>query len=303
MNLVPGVASLDLTRAMAEAARAVEEQLNRLLPPVEGPEGPLLAAMRYACLGGGKRLRPFLVVESSALFGVAREAAWRVAAAIEMLHCYSLVHDDLPCMDDDDLRRGRPTVHRAFGRGPALLAGDALLTLAFEVLAEESTHADPKVRAELTLELAKAAGARGMCGGQMIDLRAAKEPLDTESVARLQRMKTGALIAFAAKSGAILGRASPVARHALLGYGNNLGLAFQIADDLLDLEGDAGEVGKATGKDEAAGKATLVAALGVEGARRQARLLAEQAAQHLDGFEGRGALLRAVAEFVITRRS
>ncbi|MBM3555930.1 MAG: polyprenyl synthetase family protein [Alphaproteobacteria bacterium] len=293
----------EFTAALAEIARETEVMLARLLPVPEGPEARLFEAMRYATLGGGKRFRPFLVVASSALFGVSRQAALRVAAAVEMLHAYSLVHDDLPCMDDDDFRRGQPTVHKAFDEATAVLVGDSLLTLAFEVLADEQTHGDPKVRAELVQTLARAGGGRGMTGGQMLDLLAAHQPLDEQGVTRLQRMKTGALIEFCCLAGAVLGKASPPLRHALIGYGRDLGFAFQIADDLLDVTGRPEEVGKKTGKDGSAGKATLVAMLGVEGARATARRLADQAKDHLGPFEARAELLRQAVEFVITRRN
>jgi farnesyl diphosphate synthase len=269
----------------------------------EGPEARLHEAMRYAVLGGGKRFRPFLVAGSSALFGVARHAALRVGAAVEMLHAYSLVHDDLPCMDDDDLRRGQPTVHKKFDEATAVLAGDTLLTLAFEILADDDTHADPKVRAELVHGLARASGARGMTGGQMIDIRAQKEDFDEGTIMRLQRMKTGAIIEFCCQAGAILGRASPPLRHALVGYGRDLGLCFQIADDLLDITATAEEMGKRTGKDAAAGKATLVGILGIEGAKRQLELLSRQAGEYLAPFGERAALLQAAVDFVIRRRN
>lgn len=294
---------VDFPKALAENAADVEVVLARALPMPEGPEARLQEAMRYAVLGGGKRFRPFLVVASSALFGVARSAALRVGAAVELLHAYSLVHDDLPCMDDDDLRRGRPTVHKQFDEATAVLAGDALLTLAFEVLAEEDTHADPKVRVDLVHGLARAAGGRGMTGGQMIDIRAQSETFDEGTIMRLQRMKTGAMIEFCCQAGAILGRASPPLRHALIGYGRDLGLCFQIADDLLDLTATAEEMGKRTGKDVAAGKATLVAVLGIEGAKRQIELLSRQAAQHLAPFGERAQLLQAAVDFVIKRRN
>lgn len=295
------VATIPVETALADVARAVERKLDRLLPPVEGPEGQLAEAMRYATLGGGKRIRPFLAVASADLFGVSRDCSLRVAAAIEAVHSYSLVHDDLPCMDDDDLRRGQPTVHRKYDEATAVLAGDALLTFGFEVLGDEHTHLDPRVRIELVSGLAAAVGFHGMVGGQMIDLLAADMALDLPAVTRLQHMKTGALLCFSAEAGAILGRASQEKRLALKGYAQNLGLAFQIVDDLLDIEGDAATVGKAVGKDAAAGKATLVGALGVERARIQADMLIEQAIEHLESFGDHAALLRGVARFVINR--
>jgi farnesyl diphosphate synthase len=289
--------------ALGEAAVAVNQTLEMLLPPVAGPERRVVEAMRYAVMGGGKRIRPFLVVNSARLFNVAEASALRVAAAIEMLHSYSLVHDDLPAMDNADLRRGRPSVHRQFDEATAILAGDGLLTLAFEVLADPDTHADPQVRANLGLALARAAGAAGMVGGQMIDLEAQHSPLDIAAITRLQRMKTGAIIAFSCESGALLAKASDAARHALHNYAHDLGLAFQIADDLLDVEGSESATGKPVGQDQVAGKATFVAVLGVDEARRRARFIADQAASHLDFFENRADLLKAMARFVVTRQS
>jgi farnesyl diphosphate synthase len=288
-------------QAMARAQREVEAALDRLLPKPEGPEGRLFEAMRYAVFAGGKRFRPFLVCESARLFAVASEAALRVAAAVECVHTYSLVHDDLPCMDDDDLRRGQPTVHRKFDEATAVLAGDALLTFAFELLGEPETHERARVRIELVRRLAAAAGGQGMVGGQMIDLASEGKALDISTITRLQRLKTGALIAFSCEAGAVLGRASDEALHALRAYAHDMGLAFQIADDLLDAEGDPERLGKATAKDAAAGKATFVSILGVERARAQARMLSDQAIQHLDLFDGKADLLREAARFVITR--
>jgi farnesyl diphosphate synthase len=243
------------------------------------------------------------VLASSRLFGVARRSALQVAAAIEMVHAYSLIHDDLPAMDDSDLRRGRPTCHKAFDEATAVLAGDGLLTMAFEVLSHPDTHGHAAVRCELVAALAGAAGAAGMVGGQMIDLIAETQPLELGAITRLQRMKTGALIAFACEAGAILAQAPHEVRLALRGYAHDLGLAFQIADDLLDVEGSAEETGKPVGADAAAGKATFVSILGVERARAQAELLINQAVAHLDLFEQRAELLRQVARFVIARRT
>lgn len=293
----------ELQAAMDYVARAVEQQLTDLLPGPNGPEARLLEAMRYATLGGGKRFRPFLVVASADLFDVPKEASLRVAAAVEMAHTYSLVHDDLPCMDDDAMRRGKPSTHIAFDEATAVLAGDALLTLAFEVLAANSTRVDAEVRTELVRGLAAAAGPHGMVAGQAIDLAAEGQTLDLGAITRLQQLKTGALIGFCCEAGAILGHANPHRRHALKAYAHDLGLAFQIADDLLDAEGSAAETGKTTGKDAAAGKATFVALLGIEPARAQARMLAEQAGRHLDIFGARARLLQDAAEFVISRRS
>jgi farnesyl diphosphate synthase len=297
------LAGVDLTTALGRAAATVEAALDTLLPQPEGPEARLAEAMRYAVLGGGKRLRAFLVMESAALFSVSETSAARVAAAIEMLHGYSMVHDDLPAMDDDDLRRGRPSTHRAFDEATAILAGDALQARAFEVLAEPDTHSDPHARCELVAAFGAAVGARGMVGGQMIDILTEGEELNAAQVTRLQALKTGRLIQFSAEAGAILGRAPLPQRHYLAAYGRDLGAAYQIADDLLDAEGTTEEIGKTAGKDAAAGKATMVAVLGPERARAQAEMLSRQAAQHLESFGERALLLRALAAHVVSRRS
>jgi farnesyl diphosphate synthase len=288
---------------MARVAGVVEQALDGLLPAVEGIEGRLAEAMRYATLGGGKRMRAFLVMESAALFSVAETSAARVAASVEMLHAYSLVHDDLPAMDNDDLRRGKPSTHRAFDEATAILAGDALQTRAFELLAEGDTHSDPLARCELVSALGAAAGARGMAGGQMIDMLTEGQSLSSAAVTRMQALKTGRLIQYSTEAGAILGRASSHQRHLLAAYGRDLGAAFQIADDLLDVEGAVAEVGKTTGKDAAAGKATMVAVLGADLARAHAEMLAKQAAAHLHEFGDRAANLRALAAFAVDRRS
>lgn len=287
--------------ALNEVARLVERRMEKLLPVAEGHEARLADAVKYAVLAGGKRLRPFLVVASADLFGVARDCSLRVAAAVEFVHTYSLIHDDLPCMDDADTRRGKPTVHKVFDEATAVLAGDALLTYAFEILAEEATHSDPRVRLELVRSLAVASGFHGMVGGQMIDLVAETEAMDLSAITRLQQMKTGVLMGFSVEAGAILGRAPMDKRHALRGYARDMGLAFQIADDLLDIEGDAATLGKDTGKDQAAGKATFVTALGVERARTQAEILTDQAIEYLDVFGTASELLRDVARFAIKR--
>ena len=291
------------TDALADDARAVTEMLDRLLSTEDSAESHLTEAMRYATLNGGKRVRPFLVMSSARLFSVAESCALRVAAAVEMVHCYSLVHDDLPAMDDDDLRRGQPTCHVRFDEATAILAGDALLTKAFQVLADPDTHPDPAVRSDLVAKLAHAAGDEGMVAGQMLDLLAADTALGMSEVTRLQRLKTGMLIGFACESGAILGKAPEGARHALRAYVHDLGLAFQIVDDLLDVEGDEKEVGKKTGKDQAAGKATFVSLLGRDRARAQADMLADQAAQHLELFAEKANHLRELARFVVKRRA
>jgi farnesyl diphosphate synthase len=289
--------------AAAVTVRLTDSVLEGLLKAPPGLESRVYEAMRYSALAPGKRLRPLLVLPSSQLFGVARASALQVAAAIEMVHAYSLIHDDLPAMDDSDLRRGRATCHKAFDEATAVLAGDGLLTMAFEVLSHPDTHGSPSVRCELVAALAAAAGSAGMVGGQMIDLIAETTTLDIGAITRLQRMKTGALIAFACEAGAILARAPHEVRLALRGYAHDLGLAFQIADDLLDVEGSAAETGKPVGADAKAGKATFVSILGVERARAQAELLITQAVAHLDLFEQRAELLRQVARFVIDRRT
>lgn len=299
MNAI--VPPVDVEAALAQASEALERKLSRLLPEAAGIEARLAEAMRYSALAGGKRLRPFLVMASAELFGVAQDCVLRTACAVECVHTYSLIHDDLPAMDNDDMRRGQPSAHIKFDEATAILAGDALLTLAFDILSHEATHADPRVRIELVRCLAQASGFHGMVGGQMIDLEAEHRDMDVAAITRLQNMKTGALICYSAEAGAILGRASPIKRHALKGYAQNLGLAFQIADDLLDIEGDPATLGKHVGKDAKAGKSTLVAALGVERARLQANLLVEQAIEHLDIFGEQAGLLRAVARFVINR--
>jgi farnesyl diphosphate synthase len=295
--------SVSIDEATAIATRLTDALIERILAVPPGLESRVYEAMRYSALAPGKRLRPLLVLASSTLFGVSRRSALQVAAAIEMVHAYSLIHDDLPAMDDSDLRRGRPTCHKQFDEATAILAGDGLLTMAFGVLADPDTHGDPAVRTELVAALANAAGPAGMVGGQMIDLIAETTPLDIGAITRLQRMKTGALIAFSCEAGAILAKAPAELRTALRGYAHDLGLAFQIADDLLDVEGVAAETGKPVGADAAAGKATFVSILGVERARAQAQLLVGQAVAHLELFEHRAELLRQVARFVVSRRT
>lgn len=304
-----------LALRLEAAATVTEVRLAAALAdpalPGEG-ERParLLAAMRHGALGGGKRLRPFLVIEAAALFGLLVEASVTAAAAVECVHCYSLIHDDLPAMDNDDLRRGRPTVHKAFDEASAILAGDGLLTLAFDLLAGEDTHPDPTVRLELVRGLARGAGLGGMVGGQMLDLAAEGRfdggrplALPVEEIRRLQAMKTGALLLFSVEAGAILGRADATERAALAAYGLALGAAFQIADDILDVEGSADAVGKKVGKDEAAGKGTLVSRLGLPAARDELARLVAQAEAALAGFGPRGDTLKAAAHFVAERKS
>lgn len=297
----------DLKATLAEAAEDVEKTLDALLPggasEEDVPESPLFEAMRYAALDGGKRLRPFLVLCGAEMFGVRRSCALRVAAAIEFIHCYSLVHDDMPCMDDDDLRRGKPTVHKKWDEATAVLAGDALLTLAFEVLSNPETHEDPLVRIELVKALSHAAGGEGMVGGQMFDLAAENlPPLNIGQITRLQQLKTGRLFAFSCEAGAILGKSDQPHRHALQAYAHDMGLAFQIADDILDIESDPETLGKATQKDAEAGKATFISILGLERAREQARMLADQAAAHLDLFGEKADLLKQIARYVVERK-
>jgi farnesyl diphosphate synthase len=291
--------------ALVHAAQSVERTMDRLLPKGNAGEARVFDAMRYSSLNGGKRLRAFFVLAGATLFKVAPLSAFRTASAIEFVHAYSLIHDDLPAMDDDDLRRGKPSCHKQFDEATAILAGDALQALAFEVLAHEDTHGDPAVRAALVAELAKAAGAHGMVGGQMLDLLAEGQGPDVSigAITRLQRLKTGALISFSCTAGAILGKASEPLRQALAAYAHDLGLAFQIVDDLLDIEGSAAELGKTPGKDEAAGKATFVSILGKERARAQADLLARQAVAHLEPFGEAADLLKQASEFVVARRT
>lgn len=297
---------------LTEVAHSIDAILALLLSdavrPGETARPPrLMAAMRHAVLGGGKRLRPFLVVEAARLVGRTGEGALRVGSALELLHGYSLVHDDLPSMDDDDLRRGRPTVHKAFDEATAILAGDALQTLAFEVIADPATDPDPGLRADLVLGLARASGLGGMVGGQMLDLAAegryGDASLDEPAIRRLQAMKTGAILAFSVEAGAILGRAGAEARRDLLAYGRALGAAFQVADDILDREASAEEMGKRTGKDRDRGKATLVDLLGPDGARRECDRLVEEAVRALDRFGGDADTLREAALFVVERKA
>lgn len=294
--------------ALLGRAAAIEAGLRLLLDgrtlagEIARPER-LMAAMRHGVLNGGKRLRPFLVMESAALFGADGEAAMRVAAALECVHCYSLIHDDLPAMDDDDLRRGQPTVHKAFDEATAILAGDALLTLAFDVLADEATALPAERRAALVLALARAAGTGGMVGGQTLDLEAERNRPDEAGIVRLQAMKTGALIRYACEAGAIIAGAAPQDRDRLAEFGSAVGLAFQLADDLLDLTADASQMGKATGKDAAAGKATLVALHGANWARSQLHWLVKQAHELLEPYGEQAALLKAAASFVAIRNN
>jgi farnesyl diphosphate synthase len=296
-----GVVAPILGDALADIARDVDRLFDSLLPVPDDQRAPLFQAMRHASIGGGKRLRPLLVVASCALFNVDRAAALRVGCAVEAIHVYSLIHDDLPCMDDDDMRRGKPTVHKAFDEAIAVLAGDSLHALAFELVVDEAVNTDPFVRIELAEGLARASGPSGMAGGQMMDIAAETQTFDLNGVTRLQQMKTGALIAFSVEAGAIMGRVPPEGRAALRGYARDIGLAFQIADDLLDEEGDEALAGKALHKDAAAGKATFLSLLGVDRARAQAQMLVDQAISHLNSFGPEADLLRAIARYSIER--
>jgi farnesyl diphosphate synthase len=286
-------------RATADRFNAA---LDQLLPPVQGHEARLLEAMRYAALGGGKRLRPFLMLEAGRLFDADETALVRAGVAVELIHTYSLVHDDLPCMDDDDLRRGQPTVHKQFDETTAVLAGDALQTLAFEILADPATHSDPQMRCLLIAGLAKASGPHGMVGGQMIDMQGETVAGDTSAVARMNRLKTGALISWSVDAGALIGCAQEDARHALARYATDLGVVFQMVDDLLDVAGEEAVVGKAVAKDAIAGKVNLVSLLGVDAAKLRVKLLAEQAKKHLAIFGPRARVLSDTVDFVLDRR-
>jgi farnesyl diphosphate synthase len=297
----PAVADLDLHAAIAEVASDIDSIFDHLLAVPEDARARLYEAMRHAAIGGGKRLRPLLVVAASQLFNVDRRVALRVGAAIECIHVYSLIHDDMPCMDDDDLRRGKPTVHKAFDEATAVLAGDSLHALAFEILADPDTHPDPFVRSELMLDLARASGPAGMAGGQMMDLVAEGDDFDLPTVTRLQQLKTGALISTSIEAGAILGHVPPEGRAHLRGYARDLGLAFQIADDILDVEGNPELAGKALRKDEAAGKATFLSLLGLDRAKTQAQMLVDQALAHLGSYGKEADLLRAIARYTIER--
>lgn len=303
MSTRPVAHPLSLEAALAEVGGEVDRRFDTLLAVPDDPRADLYRAMRHAAIGGGKRLRPLLVFATAGLFGVDRDCIARVGTAIEAIHVYSLIHDDLPAMDDDDLRRGKPTVHKQFDEATAVLAGDCLHALAFEWLADPATHPDPFVRAELVSEVARASGPNGMAGGQMMDLEADKARFDLATVTRLQAMKTGALIACSVEAGAILGRAPVEGRKGLRGYARDIGLAFQIADDLLDVEGDEDKVGKKLHKDAGAGKETFVSLLGVERAKEQAAILVDQAVDHLRGYGTEAELLREIARFVLARES
>ncbi len=296
-----------LKELLENSAHAVEATLEKLLPlPTKEAfvlESPLIEGMRYAVLGGGKRIRAFLVSQSAQLFDVPESQALRVAAAVEMVHAFSLVHDDLPCMDNADMRRGKPTCHVRFGEATTVLIGDALQAFAFETLGHPDTHTFPEVRASLCLELARSLGPSGLCAGQMIDIAAEHKRLTIENIIRLEHLKTGALFSFCCRSGALLGEASKEAFHALTGFAHDFSAVFQITDDLLDLEGNPEEVGKPTGSDAVLGKATIVTLLGKEKAFEQASLLTQQAINHLDYFKEKADLLRELTLSLLKRRA
>ena len=301
MLLEAGVSGAALAIEANRIAAKVEAVFSRYLQSSGDGRDRLFEAMRHAGLGGGKRIRPLLTVATGRLFRIDEERSVRAGAAIEAIHVYSLIHDDLPCMDDDDLRRGKPTVHRAYDESTAVLAGDCFHDLAFEIIADQATHEDPFVRSELVIELARASGPQGMAGGQMLDLVAENQSLDIGSITRLQQLKTGALIEFAVEAACIMGRLPSEARTPYRGYARDIGLAFQIADDLLDHAGDEAAAGKRLRKDEQAGKATFVSLLGEERARAQCGMLVNQAIEHLQDHGAEAELLRAVARYVEER--
>ncbi len=293
-----------LKEALDLVIQDLHEKMDVILPEAaNNREGKVIEAMRYSSLApAGKKLRPFLVAASAGLFGVSRNVSMQVAAAIEFIHVYSLIHDDLPSMDNDDFRRGQPSCHKKFGDAAAILAGDGLLTLAFEVLSDDTTHPSAQVRCDLVKEIAKAAGVFGMVGGQMMDLEAEHEELTVDEIIHLQRMKTGAMFAVSCEAGAILGKAAPRLRIALRGYANAIGLAFQITDDLLDVESSLEVAGKPVRQDKTKGKATLVSALGIDRARNQAKMLVSQAKTHLEVFDERANVLRQLADYITERK-
>ena len=290
-----------LAEAFDQIQSEVDGAFDAFLPVPQDTRARLVEAMRYAAIGGGKRVRPLLVCATAQLFGVTRQAAVNVGCAVEAIHAYSLIHDDLPCMDDDDLRHGKPTLHKQFDEATAVLAGDCLHALAFDILTMPDTSSDPFVRAELVAALAKASGHEGMAGGQMMDIVSDEQDYDLRQVTRLQQLKTGALLAASVEMGAILGRIPPEGRTHLRAYARDIGLAFQIADDLLDVEGDEEKAGKALRKDEGQGKQTFVTLMGRDAARAQAHMLVEQAGQHLAGYGSDAALLVELARFVVKR--
>ena len=290
-----------LGHALSRVQAEVDSAFDAFLPVPDDSRADLIEAMRYAAIGGGKRVRPLLVVAAAELFGVNRNAAINAGCAIEAIHVYSLIHDDLPCMDDDALRHGKPTVHRAYDEATAILAGDSLQAMAFEILTAPDTSTDPFVTAELVVTLARAAGKDGMAGGQAMDMAAGSESYDLHSITRLQQLKTGALLGAAVEMGAILGRVPPEGRGPLRAYARDIGLAFQIADDLLDVSGNEAAAGKALRKDEGQGKQTFVTLMGVDAARAQANVLVDQAIGHLAGYGEDARLLTALARFIVER--
>ena len=292
----------DLGLNLKVAQKEVDKTTKSLLPSGKGIEKKLFEAISYSILSSGKRLRPFLVIQSSKLFDVDEKNSLRVASSIEMIHAYSLIHDDLPSMDNDILRRGLPTTHKKYNEATAILAGDSLLTLSFEILSDSLTHNDPKIRCELIYELAKAAGARGMVAGQMMDLEAENKKLSIGVITRIQRLKTGALIAFSCNAGAILGRAEKKHKFALQGYAHDIGLAYQIKDDLLDVTSTTKKIGKKVNKDKKSGKKNFVSILGKDRAKKQLEFLANQAIKYLETFDHKADLLREVARFIVERK-
>ncbi|WP_343806942.1 polyprenyl synthetase family protein [Alteraurantiacibacter aestuarii] len=290
-----------LGRGLQRVQREIDDAFDAILPVPGDARAPLVEAMRYAAIGGGKRVRPFLLVTVAEMYGASRQAAVRAGCAIEAIHVYSLIHDDLPCMDDDDMRHGKPTLHKAYDEAIAVLAGDSLHALAFELLTAQEISADPFIRAELVAALASASGHNGMAGGQVMDMAADHEQFDLHGVTRLQQLKTGALLAASVEMGAILGKVPEEARAHLRAYARDIGLAFQIADDLLDHEGDEEKAGKALRKDEGQGKATFVSLMGADKAREQARALADQANGHLVSHGKEADLLRDLARFIVER--
>ncbi|MCA0911130.1 polyprenyl synthetase family protein [Qipengyuania gaetbuli] len=290
-----------LAEAFEQVQAEVDGAFDAFLPVPQDTRARLVEAMRYSVIGGGKRVRPLLVCATAQLFGVSRQAAVNAGCAVEAIHAYSLIHDDLPCMDDDDLRHGKPTLHKAFDEATAVLAGDCLHALAFDILTMPDTSSDPFVRAELVAALAKASGHDGMAGGQMMDIMSEEQEYDLRQITRLQQLKTGALLAASVEMGAILGRVPPEGRTHLRAYARDIGLAFQIADDLLDVEGDEEKAGKALRKDEGQGKQTFVTIMGREQARAQAEMLVEQAGQHLAGHGADARLLAELARFIVKR--
>ncbi|HSM54084.1 MAG TPA: farnesyl diphosphate synthase [Erythrobacter sp.] len=296
-----GIGQSLLQDGLARVQREVDSVFDAMLPVPPDSRARLVEAMRYAAIGGGKRVRPLLLVSTAELFGVDRDRALRAACAVEAIHVYSLIHDDLPCMDDDDLRHGKPTLHKAFDDATAVLAGDSLHALAFEILADPETSADPFIRVELISTLGRASGKDGMAGGQMMDMMAEEQDYDLRTITRLQQLKTGALLAASVEMGAIMGHVPPEGRAHLRAYSRDIGLAFQIADDLLDHEGDEAKAGKALRKDDGQGKQTFVTLMGAEKARDQAKALVEQAVGHLAAHGEDARMLAAVARYIVER--